>query len=995
MTRTKAELDRSLLHGLAWTGSIRWAGQLASWAITIVVARLLRPADYGLVGMAGVYVGFTQLLCEAGLAAALLRRRDSDTVAQAQLGGFSALLGGSCTLLSFGLAYPLAALYGQAAVRPIIQVLGLGFLTRGMQVLPRALLARDLDFRRLAWIDGLEALSLSVFTLGLALSGAGVWALVIGNLLGGLVGAWLSFRWRPHPLAWPRDIGAIASDVVFGGKVLGGQLAWYAYSNSDFAVVGRFLGAQSLGAYTFGWTLANIPVDRISSLVSRVTPAYIAALSEDRSGLRRYLIRISEGLATLTFPTCIGLALVADDLVKALLGPEWAAAVLPLQLLALVASIRSVFVLAPTILVFTGQVGRNLRFSLSCAVVMPVIFSLATHWGIIGVAVAWVLVYPGFASFFLFRHALRAVGLSWGSYLRALTTPLVATAVMSAAVLGFRASDAAPHSGLLRLILAGVIGGTVYVVAILLLAGDRIREMVALLRGRTTTAVTQRNSDRRRALVVSYHFPPDPAVGGLRWQKLARYAVARGWDVDVISLDPAALSRRDPDRLADLPAEVQIHRVPPAGPTLLEWPSRLWDRWRLHRSATPPASTNGAPTPAPASLSASALRWWPVRRRDLTRAYFAWIDHQRGWRWGTAAARRAQALMARRRFDVVISCGPPHPIHPAVAAFAAAARVPLVLDLRDPWSLLQRLPESVASPLWLARARRDERRVVAGAALVVTATERHRDRLRAVHPADAARIIAVRNGCDDDPLPPPVGARRFLVAYAGSVYLDRDPSPLFRAAARLVHEERLSPAEFSIEFMGEVSTHDGISVEELAARAGVGSHLRIHPSRPRGEALAFLASATMLVLLPQDSDLAIPAKLYEYVRYPAWLLALATRDSATGQLLEGTPAHLVDPADDEGIFRALRSAFQAHRRGEIAPLLAADRRFHRTGQARVLFDAIETLLGTGPAAPAGGSPREQPSQGLEKDGDRIVESAHLPMVTSGHPTEEVAEHSPA
>jgi O-antigen/teichoic acid export membrane protein/glycosyltransferase involved in cell wall biosynthesis len=951
MARTSDELDRSLIHGLAWTGAIRWIGQLASWAITIIVARLLSPADYGLVGMAGVYVGFTQLLCEAGLVAALLHRRDSDTVAYAQLGGFSALLGLGCTIVSFALAYPLAAAYGEPAVRPIIQMLGLGFLARGVQVLPRGLLARDLDFRRLAWIDGIEALSLSAFTFVLAVNGAGVWSLVIGNLLGGVVGAVLSFRWRPHPLAWPRDLRAIASDVSFGSKVLGGQLAWYIYSNSDFAIVGRALGSQALGAYTLGWTLANVPVDRVSSLVTRVTPAYFAALSDDREGLRRYLERISEGLAAITFPACVGLALVADDLVATMLGPTWTPAILPLRLLALVATIRSVFVLAPPILVFTGQVRRNLWFSISCAIVMPLVFLVAARWGIVGIAVAWMLVYPLFAAIFMFRHALRAVGMSWWAYLRALSTPLVATAVMSGAVIAFRAWEGAPPQGIRRLIEASVLGGVAYLVAILLLAGNRIREIISLFRGRGAPA-RERNKGQRRALVVSYHFPPDPAVGGLRWQKLAQFAVARGWRVDVMSLDPAALSRQDPGRLAELPPEVVVHHVPLPPATPLEWPARLWQWWRRRVSTRTTASGSGRALARPASLAARDLRWWPVSRRDLSRAYFAWIDRQRGMRWGAAAAARAHGLAAITPYDVVISCGPPHPTHPPIAAFADATRTPLVLDLRDPWSLLQRLPESVASPLWSASARRDEQRVIRGAALTVTATGSHRDRLRALYPAHASRIIAIRNGCDDDPIPPPTPDPRFVIGYAGSVYLDRDPLPLFRAAARLVREEHLRPEEFGIEFMGEVTIHDGVPLTELARRAGIGEFLWIHAPRPRAEALAFLARSSMLVLLPQDSDLAIPAKLYEYVRFRAWLLALATRESATGQLLAGTAAHLVDPDDDDGIYRALAAAFAAHRRDEAPPVLAMDHRFHRAEQAGALFDAVEALLSERVPAPA-------------------------------------------
>jgi hypothetical protein len=280
---------------------------------------------------------------------------------------------------------------------------------------------------------------------------------------------------------------------------------------------------------------------------------------------------------------------------------------------------------------------------------------------------------------------------------------------------------------------------------------------------------------------------------------------------------------------------------------------------------------------------------------------------------------------------------------------ARARGVPFVMDMRDPWGLLQRLPEAIASPLWLALARRDERRCVTGAALTLTSTEPHRDALRQRYPGLADRILAVRNGCDEEPLPASARAHRFVVRYAGSIYLDRDPRPLFQAAAELIRSEQLTPADFSLEFMGEVGTHDGTPLEELARQAGIEGFVRCHPSRPRPEALEFLAGATMLVLLPQDSDMAIPAKLFEYLRYPAWLLALAEPESATAQVLHDSAADVVSAADHAGMLRVLRQRFREHRDGITPPLLAQDLRFSRAAQAAVLFDALERLGRLAPA----------------------------------------------
>jgi len=121
--------------------------------------------------------------------------------------------------------------------------------------------------------------------------------------------------------------------------------------------------------------------------------------------------------------------------------------------------------------------------------------------------------------------------------------------------------------------------------------------------------------------------------------------------------------------------------------------------------------------------------------------------------------------------------------------------------------------------------------------------------------------------------------------------------------------------------------------------------------RPRAEAFEFLARASMLVVLPQDSHLAIPAKLFDYMRFEAWLLALADRDSATGQLLHGTGAHVVEPGDVDAIAAAIESRFQDFRAGATAEPLAGQQRFSRRAQATRLFGAIEHVAGVPCAVP--------------------------------------------
>jgi PST family polysaccharide transporter len=479
---TSERLDRSLVYGLAWTGGVKWAIQVFSWASTVVVARLLAPTDYGLVGMAAVYLGFVALVNDFGVTAAIVQKRDLNESQLARLGGLALLLSVGFFALSAALAGPIAAFFGEPAVRPVVQVLSVSFVLTALQVLSRSLLTRDLQFRRLAWIDGTEGLVAAAATLLFAASGFRYWALVLGPLAGNVTSTVLLTVARPHRLAWPRDFRTIAGAVTFGWHVAVARIGWYVYTNADFAVVGRVLGKVALGAYTLGWTVASIPVERVGSLIGGVTPAVFAAVQHDRPALRRYLAGLTEGIALVAFPAAIGLALVADEFVQVVLGAQWLPAVMPLRLLAVWAGLRCVTTVFPPLVVATGHAKRNMQFSLVAAVVLPLIFYIGSHWGTTGVALGWLIGYPLVVIPMYWVSTLRLTGMDVPTYLRALWPATSATIVMAVVVLGLHVLRPARMPMGERLAADVLIGAATYVVVLLLVHGARLRAFLALVR---------------------------------------------------------------------------------------------------------------------------------------------------------------------------------------------------------------------------------------------------------------------------------------------------------------------------------------------------------------------------------------------------------------------------------------------------------------------------------------------------------------------------------
>lgn len=508
----RLDLDRSLVKGIAWTGGVKWLSQTLRWASTLLIARLLTPADYGLVGYATVYLGLVALINEFGLSAAIVQQRTLTQRQIARLGGLSLILGVFFFAFSAAISGLVASFFHEPRVQPVLLVLATSFVIRGVQVLPRSLLTRDLRFRQLAWADGVEAAALTVTTLTLAYLGYSYWSLVWGSLVGTTVSTLLLLAWGRHPVAWPGRLEEIRESVTFGWHVAVSRVTWYVYSNADFAVVGRLLGATALGAYSFGWTIANIPVERVSAVVGRVTTGIFANVQDDHAALRRYLTTLTEALAIVTFPASIGLALVAREFVLVVLGEQWRAAIVPLALLVFYSGFRSITLLFAQIQIAMGETRRNMQFNLTAMVVLPVLFALgATLGGTAGVAMAWIVGFPLVFVPMQMLRTLRAIDLRLGSYLKSLWPALSATAVMAAAVLaikllvpdaafvravhGTEAMAAALEPGAAarvtgdgwllatRLLVEAMVGALAYVGALLLMHRRRLGQYATLLRG--------------------------------------------------------------------------------------------------------------------------------------------------------------------------------------------------------------------------------------------------------------------------------------------------------------------------------------------------------------------------------------------------------------------------------------------------------------------------------------------------------------------------------
>jgi hypothetical protein len=463
--------------------------------------------------------------------------------------------------------------------------------------------------------------------------------------------------------------------------------------------------------------------------------------------------------------------------------------------------------------------------------------------------------------------------------------------------------------------------------------------------------------EKPRLLLLSAHFPPGQAAGARRWEKLARFAAERGWGLDVVTLASEDLAAADFERLHSLPEGTRVFGVRAEEHWLSRVADAAWATLRRFRSVgkvddTRPAATSAAAPPASGWVKRDEVRYRLLTISGWLRAYHAAMDFANGAVWAKTAGDTALQVFDPKLHRAVVSCGPPHMVHWAARRLARRIDLPLILDLRDPWSRAEQIFGEVASPLWYRLAERFESRAFDQASLIVMNTPAACETMQRAYPAHVEKLIYVTNGFDYDTLPESTQGEVFVLAYAGAIYADRSPRNLFRAVRIVADALELGAGDLQVELMGHF---DVDAITQMGRQEGLAEFVTLHPAGTIRDVGELLSRASILVNLHQDAMLAIPSKVFEYMVYPSWLLALSERETATGQILTGTTADVVAPDDLEGIARVIRRCYEAYRRGERPEPVSRHRELSRAHQAAVLLDAIEERIGPATDRPNGGS----------------------------------------
>lgn len=477
----RRDLTGLVVRGIGWMLASQVSIQILGGVTSIVIARLLSPREVGLAAEALVFGSLALVIVDFGFASVLVQRPTLTEADKSTAFWTGLVLGVALTIAGIGLSWPIASLYGEPKVQPLFAVLSLAFVFTAPGIVQGALLTRELKFRSLELRSIAATAASATAAIAVAALGGGSWAIVVQDLVITSVSTallWASSPWRPSAIFSRASLRKMADYTT---HVFGTRLLQWGTANLDNFLVGRFVGAGPLGAYTIGFSMMITPVNRIATPIAHVFfPAF--SRLRDPARIASVWLRAVRLVAVVVAPAMFGLMVVAPDFVDVVFGEKWRDAIPVMQLLAPVGLLQSLTALNYGILQAVDRARTLFRFTVVLSAASVLAFIAGLPWGIQGVATGYLVISAILQPVFVWICA-RALGISAWSWFRSVAGILQAGIVMLVIVLVARQLlVAAGFPAAPRLAVLVVIGAASYAALVAWRApevGAEIRELRA------------------------------------------------------------------------------------------------------------------------------------------------------------------------------------------------------------------------------------------------------------------------------------------------------------------------------------------------------------------------------------------------------------------------------------------------------------------------------------------------------------------------------------
>mgnify|MGYP006102132409 CR=1 FL=1 len=333
-------LDKKLLKGLFWSFLERFSTQGIQFVFSIIMARLLLPAEFGLIAMLSIFMAFSHAFINSGFGQALIQKKKATYIDECSIFYFNIFIAFIMAGLMFVSAPWIAKFYNQPLLVSMARVLSFSLIINSFGLVQRALLTKNLDFKTQLKISVITILLSGAVGIFLAFKGFGVWSLVILYISKDLLSTiliWIFSSWRPSIIL---SFTSLRSMFSFGSHLLLVSLLNSVFANIYQLVIGKLFSPALLGFYSRADSLYKYPISIINDVSNSVTFPTFSILQDDIDKLCRYARKTSKTLTVITFPLMFGLVIVARPLVHSLLTEKWISIVPYLQLLCVIGLIN-------------------------------------------------------------------------------------------------------------------------------------------------------------------------------------------------------------------------------------------------------------------------------------------------------------------------------------------------------------------------------------------------------------------------------------------------------------------------------------------------------------------------------------------------------------------------------------------------------------------------------------------------------------------------------
>lgn len=434
--KTATPDKKLVVSGILWNGIQLVVSQSFVFVIRLILAKLLFPEQFGIIGMATVFTNFVQMLNDIGIGAALVQKKDQDLrETHFHTAFWTGIAWSACIYLLMSLvAAPLiASFYNEPLLKSIIPVLSIGILSSPVNLVHQAQLTKKMDFKRIAVINNYSTIFSGALSLILALLGAGVWSLVFNSVASFIIAMPLFFRatgWKPK-LVWEKQ--AFKDVFGFGAYTTGTNIAGYLMNNIDYFLIGKLLNAGALGVYTLAFVLTDNFRGRLMAVMNNVMYPLYGKKQDDPAAIKRYYLKVIEYNSIAIYPVMLFFIIYGGPFVISFFGEKWIGTIEPLKILSGSVMLH-MMVNSNTVLIRgLGKAGLEMKLQLFKAVIfIPMLAAGIYYYGITGAA--WAILINKFIAVVIAQYTfnrLLNIKLTTWEFIACLKVPVTASLVAS------------------------------------------------------------------------------------------------------------------------------------------------------------------------------------------------------------------------------------------------------------------------------------------------------------------------------------------------------------------------------------------------------------------------------------------------------------------------------------------------------------------------------------------------------------------------------------